>query len=428
MSSVMQQPISDLQPADSNRVVYLVNNWRGGGNDRVRKLLRLRERFGGLVLVSPGAEFVDDERELVVPPRPNPLGVLRLLGLNRLKQAAERYAYFPSVHMRFVSRVKHRIARRIGADLEAGREVTLLTAAPPHALGLIGLFVKARYPEVRWVMDWQDLWSYDENYYLPIAPLYRPRARRLERRMLATADLNVTTNAKAMQVLQDLYGVARERLDYVHHHFDRSDFNEPQGPSGSRLADVRKLGGGRVVRIGFLGTLFKPPRVPGLEVVDAVQRMRAEGHDVELHVHGSVEPIVREELSNLPGVVLHGRVSHEDSIRQLAAYDYLLLLLADLPNCRAVMSIKLPHYMVVGRPILAIVPGDSAIAGIVRDTGTGHVIPVEGDWRQTLHRIVTEQSAQDAVNQRDPEAIDAYSWDRLSTRWLSVISGPSTTP
>jgi len=417
----MQEPQQSLPGEDAERVVYVVANWPGGGNDRVRKLLRLREQFRGLVLVTPGDEVRDDPRDLVVPPWPNPLGVLRLLGFNRLKRAVERYLYFPSTHVLFVHRVKRRVVRRIAADVAAGRTVTLLTTAPPHALGLIGLFVKSRFPEVRWVVDWQDLWSYDENYLLPIPPRYRDRARRLEQRMLAAADLNLTTNARAMAVLRDVYGVARNRLDYVHHHFDRADF--AGAGNASDLADVRNLHGGRVVRIGFLGTLFKPPRVPGREVVDVVAQLRAEGHDVELHVHGGIEPNTRAELEGLDGLVLHGRVSHEDSVRQLAGYDYLLLLLADLANCRAVMSIKLPHYMIVGRPILAIVPGDSAIADIVSDTGTGHVVPVEGDWRTALRRILTGNDAAGHLNQRDPQAIEAYSWDRLSRRWRSAISG-----
>lgn len=403
--------------------VYVVSNFERGGNDRVRKVVRLRDRFDRLVLVTPGTKLRDDSESLVVPPIPNPLGLLRLLRLDELKRWLEGYLYFPTVHRLFVERVKHRLARRIEADLAEGKRVTLLTTAPPHALGLIGLYIKQRFPTVRWVLDWQDLWSYDENYYLRVPRLYRPAVRRLEQRMLSCADLNVTTNARARQVLEREYGVPSNRVQHIHHHFDRGDFQAPSEPP-----ETQAQGAGRSpIRIGFLGTLFKPPRVPGLELVEAIQDMRGSGLDVELHVHGHVSREIQSCLAGSAGIHLHGRVTHEESVNRLGAYDYLLLLLSDLPNCRAVMSIKLPHYMVVERPILAIVPKESAIADIVSETGTGFVVPVAEDWRAGLRKILQSNSAADAMGLRAPQAIEQYAWEHLSDRWVqALVTGQSS--
>jgi len=314
--------------------------------------------------------------------------------------------------------VRRRLARRIAADLTHGRQVTLITTAPPHALGLIGLYVKRRCPAVRWVMDWQDLWSYDENYYLRAPSVYRSRLRRLERMMLECADLNVTTNEVAESILAEHYGVPSQQLLHISHHFDRSDFDQAE----LRNSDPAS-GSAGPVRIGFLGSLFKPPRVPGVELVEALEAMRASGIDVELHIHGAVGSELADQFVNCGALCLHGRVSHEESVSRLAEYDYLLLLLADLPNCKAVMSIKLPHYMVVDRPILAIVPKQSAIARIVRETGTGLVIPVEEDWRSELREIVQSPGRGSRVPRRVPEAIEEFAWTRLSDRWVQAIAG-----
>lgn len=421
MSVIQPRPLPQDAKVDQRRLddcLYVVNNWPGGGNDRVRKVLRLGERFQRLVLVTPGREDRDEPDTLMARPFPNPLGILRLAGLHELKRLAESYLLFPGVTLLFTSRVKGTLTRRIAADLAAGRSVTLLTTAPPHALGLLGLHVKRRFPEVRWVIDWQDLWSYDENYYLTVPALYRPRLRRLERRMLVGADLNVTTNGRARRVLEEQYGVAPDRLVDIHHHFDESDFRRaPQEPL--RRPD------GDAIRIGFLGTLFKPPRVPGLEIVDAITAMRASGLNVELHVHGYVPKERRAALENIPGLHLHGRVSHEESINLLGDYDYLLLLLSDLPNCRVVMSIKLPPYMAAGRPVLAVVPHDSAIADIVTRTGTGFVLPVEEDWRSQLRAILERHDVEGAFAARRQTAIETFSWSYLSERWLQALARPN---
>lgn len=410
---------SDYQ-AYPDHCVYVVSAWPGGGNDRVKKILRLRDRFEKLVSVTPGNRIFEDDAMMMMPRFKNPLGLLRKLGLNRLKQKIERYLFFPSKDVLFTFRIRRRLTARIAADIARGKQVTLLTTAPPHALGLIGLYVKRKCPSVRWVIDWQDLWSYDDNYYLRAPAIYRPVIRRQERAMLDAADLNVTTNAVAKNVLEELYNVPANKLLYINHHFDRSDFLPFEASRTSSGARDPKT-----VRIGFLGSLFKPPRVPGLDLVREIEAMRGEGMDVELHVHGSVAPDHADSVQQSAALHLHGRVSHEDSVSKLAGYDYLLLLLADLPNSRAVMSIKLPHYMAVERPILAIVPENSAIADIVQETGTGVVIPVSEDWRSMLRNLVANHNSNEPTCRRDSAAIEEFAWLRISDTWLHTLARPT---
>ena len=111
------------------------------------------------------------------------------------------------------------------------------------------------------------------------------------------------------------------------------------------------------------------------------------------------------------GTLLHGRTSHSEGIALLSQYDFLLLLLADLPNSRAVMSIKLPHYLLVGRPIIAVVPEQSAVADVVRETGTGVVIAAESDWADQLQSVLRSRCG----SSRPPETKRRSSASRGST-------------
>jgi glycosyltransferase involved in cell wall biosynthesis len=398
--------------------VYVVSNWPGGGNDRVRKLLQLRPLFSKLVSVTPGGRLDNDE---VLQSRllPNPTGMLRFLGLHKLKRTLDRLLFFPSTDVLFVWAVRRKLANAIARDLERGRKVSLLVTLPPHALVRIGLYIKKRFPEVYLIVDWQDLWSYDENYFLQAPKPYRNRLRRLERTILDTADMNVTTNAYAKDVLQKQYHVPANRLRHIHHHFHAGDLHGTRRVDEG--ADAKSDG---VIRIGFLGTLFKPPRVPGQELVDTIAQIRQSGVNVELHVHGLLPKEMADETERLrqEGVVMHGRSRHEEALQMLTRYDFVLLLLADFPNCRAVMSIKLPHYLLVGKPILAIVPTHSAIAEIVNDTGAGFVIGVAGDWRQELTRILRTSTKAPLHLARNQAAIEQFSWEQISKHWVEVIT------
>jgi hypothetical protein len=402
--------------------VYLVIGLeRHQVNDRAEKFLGLDSCFDKIVLTIPGDNHVDS-KNLVVKPWPNPTGIFRLLKLHRLKQFLDKYLFFPSIHLLFVKAVRSKLAKAIEKDLQAGKQVCVITCVPSHSICLVGQAMKRRFPQIAWIIDWQDLWSYDDNYFLRTPYLYRGALRRMEAAFLSGSDMNLTTNARAAQVLEQEYGVPSEKVMAIPHHFDRGDLgdigagNEAEPLSNSSSED-------KPVRIGFFGTLFKPPRVPGDEVVQAVGWLRAAGIDAEIHVHGLIPtdlPWSADEMEQL-GLFMHGSTSHAEGIRKLAQYDYLLLLLADLPNSRAVMSIKLPHYLVIGRPIIAIVPEQSAIADIIHETGAGHVLPVNGDWQQGLEAVLSGMIEPDKLPVRNEQAIESYSWKNLSGRWVEAI-------
>lgn len=400
--------------------VYVVSGWDPKvTNDRVKKLLSLESQFDAMTLVCPCRQNSDAEG-LVVRPWPNPTGVLRFFGLGKLSDRLNNYIFFPSTDTLFVNAVKKRLAQAIADDFSDGKKVCVVTTAPPHALCILGLYIKKRFPSVRWIVDWQDLWSYDDNYYRRVPAIYRPRLKKVEKAVLNAADVNVTTNEFAKGVLEKHYGVLPHRVQAIHHHFHRDDLaeNDPIPRNEAPAAANQAL------RIGFLGTLFKPPRVPGDELLCAIADYRQSGLNVELHVHGLVPQEFRGREGELrqQGLFMHGYRSHKESIKVLSQYDYLLLLLADLPNCRAVMSIKLPHYLMVERPILAIVPAPSAIANIVENTGSGYVLPVGGDWRASLKQILLSGRLGDFQPIRDEAMIEKFAWDNVSTKWIDVLT------
>ncbi len=389
-------------------------------NDRIKKLLRLREKFDKMVLVTPGNHNRQDAEGLEIRPIPNPVGVLQKLGLHKLSKTLNRCLFFPSPRILFVLTARRKLRQHIANDIAEGKQVCLLTCAPPHDIGLIGLRLKHQFPQLHWIIDWQDLWSYDENYYCSTPKLYRKRLKKWEQRMLQTADMNLTTNAYAKKVLENHYNVPATRTCFIHHHFDRDD--AASGIDESPTQSITKHGD--TIKLGFLGTLFKPPRVPGGELADALAQVRATGVNVELHVHGLLPQDYAASKDRLhdAGVIMHGPSNHEEAVKQLAHYDFLLLLLADLPNCKVVMSIKLPHYLMMDKPILAIVPERSAIADIIRETGAGVVIPTQSDWSEGLEKIFLTNSKNDSALKRNEAVISQFEWESVALQWLEVLT------
>lgn len=411
--------------ANRDRVVYLVTGWPAQTvNERVARLLELRPRFRRMTLVVRGTGPATDETLPIARLR-NPFSMLRRARLNRLASAVEKLVLFPNRHVLYTVVARRRLAAALARDLDGGLAVTLVTCVPNHENTAIGLYLKTHFPRIHWVVDWQDLWSYDENYFRQVPPFYRGRLRRRERAVLERADRNVTTNEHARRVLRDVYGAAEARLAAIPHPIDPglvpATDTWPEKACIVPIQGPRRRAGGPVT-LGFLGSLFKPPRVPGIEVLAGLRALRSAGVDVELHLHGPVPAEVarcRPWLAEA-GLVMEPHLSGDQFVRALQRYDYLLVVLADLPNSRAVMSIKLVQYLVSGRPILALVPSDSAVAELVRRARAGVVVPSEGDWREALATVL-RGDAHERFAGADPAVVDQLSWHRLSDQWLEVL-------
>lgn len=401
-----------------NKTIYVVGS-QLVVNDRVRKVVTLRNLFERMVLIKAGRNNSYDH-VIEVTPLINPIGLFYRLGLPRINRFLNRYVFFPSAKVFYAKAVARVLIKLIKQDLDNGRAVCVLTCLPAHDLVLTGLILKKRYPQIEWIVDWQDLWSYDENYLKRIPTYYRKRMFKLERDALSSSDLNLTTNKYAKKVLEENYRVDPKRVVSIPHHFSRDDLDGKlsRQDANNRLDVINKL------KLGFLGVLFKPPRVPGTRVLEAVEHVRNSGMNVELHLFGDIKENIEKNANGfLPeAVVAHGRFPHHESLAKVSECDFLLLVLSDLPNSRAVMSIKLPHYLLIGKPIIAIVPDKSAMADIIRETNSGYIIPASCDhWGmeldKTLRRFVSGQSAL----HRNNDAINAFSWENLSKEWLKIL-------
>jgi len=410
--------------APVHHAIYVITG-HGGLNDRVKKVVSLQIAGSCIVLIAPNVDGAPCET-IAVNAYPNPTSILSLMKLPRLKRIIDSLLFFPTSRVLYVKPIEKILKSRIETDHEKGRRVTILVCVPPHDVCLVGLSLKKRFPQINWLVDWQDLWSFDENYLSRTARPYRAKLLSLERRILACCDLNITTNSYAKAVLESKFNVPADKVIAIPHHFCSDDLGVQAAGTEIRAGQV----GHKAVRIGFLGTLFKPPRVPGALTHEAMRDFKAAGLNVELHVHGNYPKYVTAEgLTRMrgDGLFFHGPSSHEESLKLLLSYDFLLLLLSDMPNSRAVMSIKLPHYMLTGIPIIAIVPERSAVADAVRRTGTGYVVPVEGDWRRQLKSIISGQGEPPMIR-RDARQIDAYSWDNLLSKWKAVFACTASQP
>ena len=107
-----------------NLAVYIVTQNQDISNHRINRILSLREHFEKMVLVTKNSTNVDKDH-LVVNSFPNPTGILRFLGLNKIKKIIDKSIFFPSPNILYVWAVIKRLKPYIRSDLKKNKRVCI---------------------------------------------------------------------------------------------------------------------------------------------------------------------------------------------------------------------------------------------------------------------------------------------------------------
>jgi len=395
----------------NENVIYVAaTTW--AQRNRLRSLSEFAEDNVRVVFVSSRPLNIEPAENVVIQPFLNPIGLFRIAGLHRIADSLERIVYFPSRARLYYPRVLSYLRKAIKRDLEDGRSVTVLTPSPPLDMPQVGMKLKRSFPAIRWVNDWNDLWTYDEYYLSRTPKIYHSRVFRLERELFETADLNVTTNENARNYVLDKMNLVQSRVVVIPHHINAHD--EAAAAKGERSTKSSEI------RLVFMGGMYKPPKVRGDKFLDALSHLRDDGVDVRLHMYSSVNnlPVHYVENREKSGLLVESPIPAEDVVSTLREYDYLVLLLEDLPNSKVIMHLKLPEYLIAGPPILAIVPGGSAVESIIKKTRTGYVLDSSEEWLEGLRQLLTGDVTR---IERSSEEISKYLWRNVKVRWLAAL-------
>jgi glycosyltransferase involved in cell wall biosynthesis len=265
-----------------------------------------------------------------------------------------------------------RIARREGIDV-------VITTSPPTSVHLIGAAVK-RATGARWIADLRD--SIGANPHRRFeSRLVRAKEATGEGVARLVARYADAVTAVTAPIGEELRELGARRVETI--------------PNGSDFEDFAGLEyrPGRRFRLTHTGSFFgkRSPR-PFLEA------LAASDVDIVARFVGDFRAADREWALDLglgDRLELHPYLPRRRVLELQRDSEALLLLIPESGGRgRAVLSAKVFEYIAAERPILAAVPPDGAAADLIRETGTGIVVPpddvdgirdalvrLESDWR-----------------------------------------------
>ncbi|GGF04072.1 Glycosyltransferase Family 4 [Chishuiella changwenlii] len=237
---------------------------------------------------------------------------------------------------------------------------TIVTSGPPHSLHLIGLKLKEQLPTVKWLADFRDPWtqiSYHKE--LKLTSWAAKKHENLERDVMQKADVVLATSyadgenfkkigAKRVEVITNGFEQVKQKVEK-----DQSNFN------------ITYSGGLEMLRNPI--ALWKA-------LAEILQENNSFREDLKLNFYGSLADDVKQTIIEAglnTNLVVHGYVSHQESLDAINKANILVLTNFDNEASKGIIPGKLFEYMATENPILAIGPEDADVEKILSKTKAG---------------------------------------------------------
>lgn len=243
---------------------------------------------------------------------------------------------------------------------------TIITTGPPHSLHLIGLQLKSKFPQLRWLADFRDPWTewglWDS---LMVSKMARKFHKRLESQVLASADEIITITPFYVKRFEQL---SQRRVRLLTNGFDEADF---------KAIRYEKTGKFMIRHIGIVNEKCDPrPFMRALK--DDMDEQAGFARDVRIEFVGEVHPDFRRYVEEIPALnkvtVFTGNIPHKDLINLYGSSSLLLLILTGYKDAEGFLPGKLFEYLATGLPVLGVGPTRGDAASLLQETGAGAML------------------------------------------------------
>jgi glycosyltransferase involved in cell wall biosynthesis len=237
----------------------------------------------------------------------------------------------------------------------------VITTSPPHSTQLIGLKLKKKFQDIKWVSDLRDPWT-DIYYYRLFYPTLISKMidRRYENQVLAFSDSIITVGKSLKALFSFKIPEADVKIEIITNGFDEDDFAsiKPSNPE--------------IFTVTYTGTLSDVYPIEGF--LDALQRINDKMNDSRLKFIGTVSSGLKDLILSK---ILSSRVEfipyvdHSKAIKYMADSTVLLLIIPDHQSNNSIITGKLFEYLATGKPIICLGPENGDAAEIIKETGHG---------------------------------------------------------
>jgi glycosyltransferase involved in cell wall biosynthesis len=303
-------------------------------------------------------------------------------------------------------------AKRALKKIIAGPFDLLITTGGPYSVHRIGLALKKMKPEIKWVLDWRDLWTKNHSYRGFF--IFWPYEKALEKAFHRSADLITTVSEPFADSLRQM---TKTRVEVVYNGFDVDDYCKiTENPRKNN----------RIFSIVYTGIVLK-------DFQDVTPLFKAVSNAVKMGLIHKDDLIIQFAGANCDYTDLAQEYNIQDYFIYLGylpravalqlQYDADALLLLEHSNTkvRGVLLGKIFEYMFIGREIITLCNfGVSDSGRMIQETRSGICLgnDVEKVEKYLIDRIIKKLPPS---QEKDTDKINSFNRKKQAEKLLEYV-------
>ena len=299
----------------------------------------------------------------------------------------------------------------------------LVTTGPPHSLHLIGLNLKKKLPNLKWIADFRDPWT-EISYYkhLKLTKIADKKHRKLESEVFKNADITLATSytdaenfrkkgANAFCITNGFDVDASTTLSMT----EENSKTLPLSNSTTKFT------------LSYIGVLeqLRNPEILWETLNDLVQENADFKNDFQLKFVGRLDDKILQKIessalkSNLTNL---GYQTHDVALKHMQ--DSTVLLMTNFPqeSSKGIIPGKIFEYLATGKTILSFGPKDADVEKILNETKAGKHFGYEE--KENLKKFILEsyENWKSGTLNQNAENIEQFSRKNLTQKLVDLMN------
>mgnify|MGYP000617864025 CR=1 FL=1 len=304
--------------------------------------------------------------------------------------------------------------------LKANHYDVLVTTGPPHSLHLIGLELKKKMPNLKWLADFRDPWT-EISYYkhLKLTKFADKKHRKLEEQVFQNADITLATS------YTDAENFRKKGANAfcVTNGFDvdaSTPLSMTQSEGSNPFLSAEKF------TLSYIGVLeqLRNPEILWQTLSELVEENEDFKKDFELKFVGRLDDKILQTIENSSlkdNLQNLGYQTHDVALQHMQNSSVLLMTNFPQDSSKGIIPGKIFEYLATGKTILSFGPKEADVQKILEETKAGkHFGYNEKESLKNFLLETYQQWKSGTLNNRS-ENIEQFSRKNLTKKLVDLL-------
>ncbi len=288
----------------------------------------------------------------------------------------------------------------------------IVTTGPPHSIHLIGLGLKKKNQNLKWLADFRDPWSeWDLLDNLMLTNWARKKHSKLEYQVLTKADEVITI---APYHVERLEALGKRKVKLLTNGFDADDFRAINHIKTSKFT---------IRHIGIVDEL-RDPRPVMEAIITCCQQNPDFAADILIEFIGNVNAGFKDYVSGdsiLNSITRFvNQMPHSELLKSYGQTDLQLLVLAHTVIAPGNLPGKFFEYLASGNSILAIGPTKGDAAEVLNQTKAGRIFERE-DKNGIQEALLAYYTEWKEGMKKNPSDVSVFTRENLTNQLAEIL-------